>query len=284
MQESFKFMRYSIVMLTKDRRWILPLSIQSVLNQTYEDFEFIIIDDGEDPVEDLVKSYNDDRIQYYYEENFDFLGEKFNYGCKKANGDWLCILGDDDCTSPYRLEALDHLLKYNDRLKYVNTSHFVFNNIVTGKFMRWHIVDFRNICKAGSHGNIESKFFWSVGGFPDKRQRKVDQGLQQKIRLKHGSDTYLMGDLKWIKPDIGDTFIQTCIPKVEGIKEKNIWQRHFEDYEFKDGIYLQTPMKEDPKDIYKGLVDIYNKCREKFLKKYNAVLKKAGLIHDENEQ
>ena len=45
-------------------------AVESILNQSYKNFELLIIDDGSDKyVEEIVKSYEDSRIKYYYQEN-----------------------------------------------------------------------------------------------------------------------------------------------------------------------------------------------------------------------
>ena len=53
-------------MCTYNRRFCLKQAIDSVLCQTYPDFEFVIVDDGStDGTEELIKSYQDPRIRYF---------------------------------------------------------------------------------------------------------------------------------------------------------------------------------------------------------------------------
>lgn len=54
----------SVLMCTYNRRFCLKQAIDSVLCQTYPDFEFVIVDDGStDGTEELIKSYQDPRIR-----------------------------------------------------------------------------------------------------------------------------------------------------------------------------------------------------------------------------
>ena len=56
----------SVIMATYNRAHLLPRAIRSVLNQTYKDFEIIVVDDGStDSTEEVVKTFQDRRILYY---------------------------------------------------------------------------------------------------------------------------------------------------------------------------------------------------------------------------
>ena len=56
----------SVLMCTYNRRFCLKQAVDSVLCQTYPDFEFVIVDDGStDGTEELIKSYQDPRIRYF---------------------------------------------------------------------------------------------------------------------------------------------------------------------------------------------------------------------------
>ena len=67
-------------------------TIFSVLNQTYEDFELLIVDDGStDNSSDIVKSINDRRIRYVYKENGGPSSAR-NFGVQNALYDWILLL------------------------------------------------------------------------------------------------------------------------------------------------------------------------------------------------
>lgn len=74
-------------------------AITSILNQTYKDFEFLIIDDGStDNTESIVKSFNDNRINYQRIEHIG-IGAASNYGLKQAKYDWIARMDADDISS-----------------------------------------------------------------------------------------------------------------------------------------------------------------------------------------
>ena len=81
-------------------------AIESVLNQTFKDFEFIILDDCStaENVEKVVKSYADPRIRFYRNEtNLGISGTR-NKLIDLANGEYLAIMDHDDVSLPERFE------------------------------------------------------------------------------------------------------------------------------------------------------------------------------------
>jgi glycosyltransferase involved in cell wall biosynthesis len=79
-------------------------SIESVLNQTYRDFELIIINDGStDNTEEIIKKYDDYRIVYIHQNNAGVSSAR-NTGLKKTKGDYITFLDSDDLWIPDKLE------------------------------------------------------------------------------------------------------------------------------------------------------------------------------------
>lgn len=84
---------------------LLKQAVFSVLNQTYTDFEFVIVDDGSKiPIEPIIREIsNDQRIVVYRKDNSG-LGSSLTYGILKAKGDYIARIDDDDLMSHDRLE------------------------------------------------------------------------------------------------------------------------------------------------------------------------------------
>ena len=79
-------------------------AVESILNQSYKNFELLIIDDGSDKyIEEIVKSYDDSRIKYYYQENSGVSVAR-NKGLKLAHGEYVAMADSDDLFDKYRLE------------------------------------------------------------------------------------------------------------------------------------------------------------------------------------
>jgi len=97
---------FSVIIPTYNRKDFLPKAIDSVLSQTFKDFEFIIIDDGSiDETKKLVFSYNDRRITYVYQENHGVAHAR-NRGLEKAKGEWIAFLDSDDWWLPQKLVSV----------------------------------------------------------------------------------------------------------------------------------------------------------------------------------
>jgi len=95
----------SVIIPTYNRAHLLGRAIQSVLNQTYQDFELIIVDDASsDNTEEVVKSFHDDRIKYIRHDENKGAGAARNTGIKAARGEYIAFQDDDDKWLPNKLE------------------------------------------------------------------------------------------------------------------------------------------------------------------------------------
>ncbi len=86
-------------------------AIDSVIGQSFDDFELIVINDGStDTSEDIVKGFNDSRIAYFYQEN-QGAPHTINRGIKLARGEYISILNSDDAYDKNRLEKAIKILE-----------------------------------------------------------------------------------------------------------------------------------------------------------------------------
>lgn len=97
--------KISVIIPTYNREITIERSIKSVLNQTYQNWELIIIDDGStDNTKNIINPYlNSKRIKYFYKKNGGVATAR-NLGIKKSNGDYIAFLDSDDECLPKRLE------------------------------------------------------------------------------------------------------------------------------------------------------------------------------------
>jgi len=86
----------SIITAVYNGEQFLEETIKSVITQTYENFEYIIIDGGSiDGTLDIIKKY-EDKIDYWISEKDQGISDAFNKGIKVANGDYINFQGDGD--------------------------------------------------------------------------------------------------------------------------------------------------------------------------------------------
>lgn len=97
---------FSIIIPAYNRAHILPKAIDSVINQIFDNWELIIVDDGsKDNTKEVVLAINDKRIHYIYQNNAERSAAR-NNGISNANGRYICFLDSDDWYEPYHLEIL----------------------------------------------------------------------------------------------------------------------------------------------------------------------------------
>ena len=104
--------KITVIVSTFNRCKLLKKTIESVLKQTMTDFELLIVDDDSiDDTEKVVKSFNDERINYVkLESNHGHDAFPKNYGVKIAKGYYVAFLDDDDIY--YKKESLKIMLSY----------------------------------------------------------------------------------------------------------------------------------------------------------------------------
>jgi len=100
-------MKYSIITVNYNNQVGLRKTIESVVNQTFHDYEFIVIDGGsKDGSADILKEY-DNQITYWVSEPDKGVYYAMNKGIAQAHGDYLNFMNSGDCF--YDEQVLDHL-------------------------------------------------------------------------------------------------------------------------------------------------------------------------------
>jgi glycosyltransferase involved in cell wall biosynthesis len=96
--------KVSVVIPTYKRAAFLKAAIRSVLSQTFQDFEIIVVDDASDDLsEEAVRSFRDLRIRYMRHETNRGQGASRNDGIRQALGEYIGFLDDDDQWLPEKL-------------------------------------------------------------------------------------------------------------------------------------------------------------------------------------
>ena len=118
-------MTVSVIMAScNPEKELLTIAIKSVLKQTFDNFEFIIVDDGsKSPIEPIVRSIsNDQRIAVFRIDNSG-LGAALNYGISKSSGKYIARLDDDDMMLPERLQKQVGYMDAHPEVSCVGTWH-----------------------------------------------------------------------------------------------------------------------------------------------------------------
>jgi len=98
----------SVTITTYNRAHLLPRAINSVLNQTYQNFELIIVDDcSTDNTKEVINTFSDSRIIYHRHTKNKGLLAATNTGWELTRGKYTCKLDDDDELLPNALEIVN---------------------------------------------------------------------------------------------------------------------------------------------------------------------------------
>jgi glycosyltransferase len=169
----------SVIIVTFNAAKILNNAIQSVLNQTYENVECLIIDGAStDGTVDIIKKHNVD----YISEPDNGIFDAMNKGWKMAKGEWILYLGADDELLPDGIEALvkdcagydivygNTILKYSSGQTKKQYSKEI-NKIITGM--------------VSCHQSLMTKknVFIALGGFDTKYELLADYDLVLRAHI-----------------------------------------------------------------------------------------------------
>lgn len=115
--------KISVLMPAFNSSLYIEESIQSILNQTFSDFEFIIINDGStDKTHDIIASFNDKRIRYFQNDGNKGLAYTRNKLVELSTSNYIAFLDSDDIAKKNRLEIQHQFLTQNKNIGLVAAS------------------------------------------------------------------------------------------------------------------------------------------------------------------
>jgi glycosyltransferase involved in cell wall biosynthesis len=178
---------FSVVIPTYNRADIISATILSVIKQSHIDWELIIIDDGgSDNTKDVVNSFKDSRIKYFWKSNGE-RGAARNFGTQKAKGDYVFFLDSDDILYPTHLQ---HAFKKINELDHPEFFHSRYEELFEDKKVQVDKLDQDNIWdRIKKQNKIGCPFFLrhDIGLlYPFSENRELKIGEDWLIVLKVG--------------------------------------------------------------------------------------------------
>lgn len=188
----------SIIVPTYNYEKYICDAVDSILNQTFKDFEIIVVDDGStDDTYKVLEKY-DDRIVYLYQENSGPASAR-NLGIKKSKGKYICFLDADDMFLPNKLEKQVALMEKERKIGLIYSNYLcidernsrilkhyrckkfsdhrvAFNNLLTYNYINTSTVMIRKAC------------IGKVGLFNEKYSYLEDYDLWVRIGKDYGID------------------------------------------------------------------------------------------------
>lgn len=131
--------RISVIIPLYNKEKSIARTIESILKQTLQDFELVIVDDGStDNSVDIVRGFNDDRIVLVQQKNAG-PGAARNTGVRNAKADWIVFLDADDELLLIALEYYNSLVINNPSCNIIDCNTYY--NIDGGKSIGYHPID-----------------------------------------------------------------------------------------------------------------------------------------------
>ncbi|MFN6530224.1 glycosyltransferase family 2 protein [Nostoc sp. ChiSLP03a] len=124
--------KVSVSIPTFNRVNLLPFAIDSVINQSEQDFELIICDDGSsDRTPELMSQYTDARIKYIRHQQNIGKSNNMRSGFDAASGEYFIKFDDDDRLTPDFLASTSAILAQDSSIDFVGTDHWIIdiNNV-----------------------------------------------------------------------------------------------------------------------------------------------------------
>lgn len=211
----------TIVTATYNSEKYLEETIQSVLAQTYDNIEYLIIDGGStDGTLDILKNY-DDKINYWISEKDSGIYDAWNKAIQLSHGDWVAFLGSDDVLLPKAMSSYVEEVNKNNSIDFISSRIHLCDsekNIIQTIGKPWKWSEFKKIMSIAHPGSLHNiKFIKQNGMF--NTEFKLAADYEYLMQKKSGLKSSFLKDV-------------TCYMRNFGISS-NILKAHFEIYKVK---------------------------------------------------
>lgn len=159
--------RFSVIIATYNRSHLLKRALISLLNQSFNDWEAIIIDDGSvDDTKEVMKCFLalDSRFRYFYQDNQGVDVAK-NMGVRLSQGQWITFLDSDDEYSPIHLENRALVLEQNPHVQLLHGGVSVIGDQYVSDLIHEGFQIHLSKCIVGATFFMTKNTFMNLGGF-----------------------------------------------------------------------------------------------------------------------
>lgn len=175
----------SVIITTFNRVEKLKRAVESVLNQSYTDFELIIVDDhSTDGTKDYCESLKDERVKYIRRnKNFGNDTRPKNQGAKASKGEYICYLDDDNAFRVDHLQVLINEIQKDERIDVVYGDRVIVDDTGENPSRLGFTADYsdtllmsRNFIDT-SDALMKREALFGVGGWDERYKKYVDWNL-----------------------------------------------------------------------------------------------------------
>ena len=190
---------FSIIIPTFNREKKIKFAINSVINQKYQNWELIIVDNNStDNTKNLVESYKNKNIFFYEINNEGVIAKSRNYGIEKSRGEYLCFLDSDDWWDKDKLQHVN--LAAQEGYSFIYHDHHVYSpkSLINKRKIISKNLDkpiFNNLKKYGqsfatSSVTVKKDIFKQTGYFDIGRKYIAWEDFDAWIRLSKKTNNF----------------------------------------------------------------------------------------------
>jgi len=221
----------SVIIPTFQRCKKLKNALDSVLSQTYKNFEVLIIDDGStDGTKEMVNSINDPRISYIWQKNSGKPANPRNRGIKLARANWIAFLDSDDSWKKNKLSEVSKYFSKKNQFIYHDFSIIDYNKNSKEKVIKSSSLKDPKCIDLLINGNtiglstvvVSKKLLMKINGFNEDERMIACEDYNAWLKIAKISDNffYLPKNLSNYSLDEGSISNQDMsIPKSFAVKE-----------------------------------------------------------------
>jgi glycosyltransferase involved in cell wall biosynthesis len=188
---------FSIIIPVYNKEKFISNTLKSVFNQTFQDFEIIIVNDGStDESEKEILKFDDKRIVYFFNKNAG-VSKARNFGIKNAKSEYICFLDADDYWFPNFLETFKNCINtypnekvFSSKKEIETASKIILPTYSISIKNDFEVVDFFKASQKEcvlwtSTAVIHKSVFNDIGNYDEKINRGEDTELWIRIGLKY---------------------------------------------------------------------------------------------------
>mgnify|MGYP003695025625 CR=1 FL=1 len=272
----------SIIIPTYNHAKFIKKALQSVINQTFENWEAIVIDNySTDDTEKILNEYKDTRIRYIKIKNNGIIAKSRNLGIENANGEWIAFLDSDDWWTLNKLETCFNnidkkvdLIYHNLEVKY-NKSKFNFENkffkkkeFLKGRQLKKPILNDlleSGISKGNAIGNssviVRKNILRKIGGISENIKLVGSEDYNTWLRIAK-----ITNQFKYLHKNLGYVLIHdNNTSKIDmSISQRQAVIEFMNSFNSSQKLNLEVKLKYISGN-YDYLINNYNKAIEKFM-------------------
>lgn len=217
----------SAIITTKNRADLLPRAIDSVINQTYENIEIVVIDDGStDETPAVIAEYQKEHsITVIRNEESVGACRARNQGIERAQGEFVAGLDDDDEWHPKRISEL--IKNYDDSFACITSNDKM---VSQNRSVEWHkkskitLDDLLYSNQVGNQVLVKKERLVQVGGFDESLEAAQDYDLWIRLCEKFGPIKVIQKPLQKIYRDRSTDRISNPTSQLQGYL--SVYQKH----------------------------------------------------------